>query len=139
MRTMRLDPSDVETALASADALADLDEQARIALASAALGFAFEDGDVIISEGAEGTGFYVMRSGRARVERDGVAVATIVAGDIFGEVALLQEGIRTASVIAEGPVEIVGLSRSVFRSMLTDNPRVAMKILQIEHARRGQA
>jgi CRP-like cAMP-binding protein len=95
----------------------------------------FEDGDVIIPEGEEGLGFYFITSGRARVLRDGVAIAMLGPGDFFGEVSLIEGSARNATVVAEGGATCIGILRSFFRPLLARNPRLALRILEEEQRR----
>ena len=57
-------------------------------------------GSRLVRQGAEPDAFFLIESGRARVERDERHVADLDAGDFFGELALLRRGRRTASVVA---------------------------------------
>lgn len=95
----------------------------------------FRPADVIVPEGEEGLGFYIVLAGRARVLRRGSEVAQLVAGDFFGEVALLEGGPRTATVVAVEPTTCLGILRSFFRPMLVRNPRIALRILEEEQRR----
>src|SRR5207237_6737107 len=71
----------------------------------------FDTGDTVVGEGEGGVGFFVVAEGTARVETRGERRATLSAGASFGEVALLDEGgRRTASVIAESPLRVFGLT-----------------------------
>lgn len=90
---------------------------------------AFADGQVIIPEGEEGLGFYVVLTGAVRVGRDSRAIGRIEAGGFFGEIALLEGEPRDASVAAEGGAICLGIVRSDFRSLLVRNPRLALRIL----------
>ena len=80
----------------------------------------FEDEDVIIREGSEDDGkfYYVIRAGEANVEKEGTSVATLGAGDHFGEAALLNDAPRQASVIATAPTSCWMLSRDDFERTL---------------------
>ncbi len=71
-------------------------------------------GEVILEQGAPGDAFYAIRSGKAEVEKDGQLVATLGPGDYFGEVALLMDVPRTASVIARTSIRAYRLDREGF-------------------------
>jgi CRP-like cAMP-binding protein/Zn-dependent protease len=71
-------------------------------------------GEVLVQQGAVGDAFYALRSGRADVVRDGELLRTLGSGSHFGEIALLRDVPRTASVIARTPVRAFRLSREGF-------------------------
>jgi CRP-like cAMP-binding protein len=90
----------------------------------------FDTGDTIVSEGESGIGFFVIADGTARVESQGKRVATLLSGNSFGEVALLDEGAgrRTATVIAESQLRVFGLTAWQFTPLLDQYPGLAVKI-----------
>ncbi len=71
-------------------------------------------GEVIIEQADVGDAFYVIRSGQVDVVKDGEAMATLGPGSHFGEIALLMDVPRTASVIARTPVKVFRLDREGF-------------------------
>lgn len=75
-------------------------------------------GDVLVREGDVGDTFYVTVSGRADVVRDGEVIDAIGAGDHFGEIALLEDVPRTASVIATTPMRLFRLDRDGFEMVV---------------------
>jgi CRP-like cAMP-binding protein len=100
----------------------------------------FKDGQAIVTQGLGGEGFFVIESGQAEAVRergDGtrVVVNTFKATDYFGEMALLDDGMRTASVIAKEPTRCLVLTRWDFLAVLRDDAEMAIAILQ-ELARR---
>jgi len=95
----------------------------------------FDSGEVIVPEGEEGLGFYFITEGRVRVLRNGEEIGTLGAGDFFGEVSLLEGTVRNATVIADGSVTCIGILRSFFRPLLARNPRLALRILDMETQR----
>jgi CRP/FNR family transcriptional regulator, cyclic AMP receptor protein len=85
----------------------------------------------ILKEGEEGMGFFfVVLDGTARVNQHGRAVATLKAGDFFGEVTALQGGPRTASVTTAEPMWVLRLTDTNFRSFLEEFPQVTFRILE---------
>ena len=62
--------------------------------------------------------------------RRGRTVARLLPGDFFGEVALLDTGPRTASVIAETPMEVMSVNRKPFHAMLEREPSIVLKMLE---------
>jgi CRP/FNR family transcriptional regulator len=105
------------------------------AIARDAVVIAYDDGEVIVPEGDEGSAFYVILQGRTRVTRAGADVAVLGPGESFGEVALLQDRPRTATVLAVGETTVLGILRAAFKPMLLRNPRVALRILEQERER----
>ncbi len=75
-------------------------------------------GEAIIRQGEAGQRFYVLRSGAVEVLRDGQLLARLGPGDAFGEIALLLDVPRTASVLAVAPTELLALEASAFRDLL---------------------
>jgi MFS family permease len=71
-------------------------------------------GRAIVSEGETGDRFYILASGHARVTRDGVELRECGPGDYFGEIALLRDIPRTATVTASDEVELYALERGAF-------------------------
>jgi CRP-like cAMP-binding protein len=100
----------------------------------------YKAGQPIVEQGKGGEGFFVIVSGKAeatRVLSDGTKVVVNQFGptEFFGELALLDEGIRTATVVATDKVECLVLVRWDFLAKLETNADMAVKILQ-ELARR---
>jgi CRP-like cAMP-binding protein len=89
-------------------------------------------GATILREGAPGDRFHVIASGRVRVVRGHSVVSELDAGDSFGEVSLVRDVPRTASVIATTDVVTRTLDREVFLRALSGNPasaRVADRVV----------
>jgi CRP-like cAMP-binding protein len=81
-------------------------------------------GKVLAREGQFGHEFFIIDSGTAEVIRDGETIAELGAGDFFGEMALLDEDRRTATVTAKTPMSLIVMTRSSFRSLDRDQPTV---------------
>ncbi|HUO84119.1 MAG TPA: cyclic nucleotide-binding domain-containing protein [Thermoanaerobaculia bacterium] len=94
----------------------------------------FGAGEVILEEGTVNQSFHVIREGRARVERkiDGrdVALCDLVAGQTFGELSILGDGLVTATVRAVTPVAALALSSASLELVLRGSPRAAAKFWQ---------
>ena len=88
-------------------------------LASALIAVSATDGDEIIRQGESGDRFYVIAKGEVDVESDGEHVSTLGKGDYFGEIALLRDVPRTATVTAKGDVELYALERDEFLGAVT--------------------
>jgi len=91
-------------------------------------------GRMLMRDGAPGVAFYVITDGRAKVIKGRIASAegeaTLGRGDFFGELALLDGGPRTASVVADGPITTIRIERAPFRTLLRDEPEIALKLLE---------
>ena len=74
-------------------------------------------GRVLAREGDLGEEFFVIESGTAQVTRGGAPVAKLGAGDLFGEIALIREDRRTATVTATSPMVLIVMTGSSFRSL----------------------
>ena len=90
----------------------------------------FTEGATIVEEGATGTSFFVIGEGNANVSVGGGIKATLGAGDYFGEMAVVDEGVRSASVIAATDVRTFFLTPWEFRPFVEEHPAVAWKLLQ---------
>jgi len=90
----------------------------------------FDEGDTVATEGSGGIGFFVIGDGEAGVTVHGTQRATLGPGDYFGEVALIDEGARSASIIANTPLTAYGLTAWEFRPFVESNGKVAWKLLQ---------
>ncbi len=88
------------------------------------------EGTVLAREGDRGLGFFLIVDGTARVTIKGRARKTLGPGDFFGEIALLDEGPRSATVTAETPVTLLGLTAWVFKGLVEQNPGIALKLLK---------
>jgi CRP-like cAMP-binding protein len=79
---------------------------------------------VLAREGELGEKFFVIEAGTAEVTRAGSRVATLSAGDFFGEIALLREERRIATVTATSPMVLIVMSGSSFRSLDSSRPEI---------------
>jgi CRP-like cAMP-binding protein len=87
------------------------------------------EGHVLVREGERGLEFFVIVSGRAKVSRKGRKVGELGPGDFFGELSLLIDADRNATVTALTPMEAIVLSRREFEAALADAPRMTRKIM----------
>ncbi len=90
----------------------------------------FDAGEVIAAEGKSGVGFFVIGEGMVRYSVGGEERGTGGPGDYFGEVALIDDGPRTATVTADGPVTAYGLTSWEFRPLVEENAEIAWGLLQ---------
>ena len=77
-------------------------------------------GEALITQGEAGDRFYAIASGRADVLREGTSVGILGKGRYFGEVALLRDVPRTATVIASTPMRLFALDRDGFELVVAD-------------------
>ena len=91
----------------------------------------FSPGDVIAEEGKGGIGFFVIESGTAKATVRGEERATLGPGDSFGEIALIDEGPRSATVTAETDLVSWGLSAWEFRPIAETNATIAWNLARI--------
>lgn len=94
----------------------------------------YSPGRMIVRTGTPGAAFYVIVEGSAKVVRGKIATAKgtweLGPGDFFGEMALLDGGPRTASVVAETSLTTIRIERAPFRQMLRSEPEIALKLLE---------
>jgi len=90
----------------------------------------FAPGETITKEGAGGAAFFVIESGEATVSIGGRQRATLTSGDYFGEIALIDEGARSATVAASSDLVCFGLTYWEFRPLVQHNATIAWNLLQ---------
>ncbi|MGQ9662222.1 MAG: cyclic nucleotide-binding domain-containing protein, partial [Kiritimatiellia bacterium] len=96
----------------------------------------YEPGETILEEGTRGDEMFYILAGAAAVLRGGATVRTLASGDYFGEMSMLLDEPRTASVKALDPgTKVVVISRGNFDAILAENPVIVRKLLT-EMARR---
>jgi MFS family permease len=93
-------------------------------------------GQAVVRSGEYGDRFYIVRSGTLVIERDGARVAGAQAGDYFGEVALLHDVRRTATVRAETPSTLYALGREAFVAAITGHPAASAEAYRVAAERR---
>jgi CRP/FNR family cyclic AMP-dependent transcriptional regulator len=90
----------------------------------------FPAGTDVVTEGQGGAGFFIVESGTARVTVGGKEVGSLGSGDHFGEIALLADTPRTATITAETDFHCYGLTIWEFRPLVASNAAIAWKLLQ---------
>ena len=90
----------------------------------------FPAGETIIKEGVGAAAFFVIESGEATVSVRGKPIRTLGRGDYFGEIALIDEGTRSATVTASADVVCHGLTYWEFRPLVRANATIAWNLLQ---------
>ena len=110
---------------------ADLDRRELQGVSSSMKERTFKPGQTIASEGQTGIGFFVIAEGTAKVTQGGEERATLGPGDYFGEIALIDDGLRTASVTADSELKAYGLTSWEFRPLVESNASIAWKLLKV--------
>jgi CRP/FNR family transcriptional regulator, cyclic AMP receptor protein len=93
-------------------------------------------GKVLAREGDFGQEFFIIDSGTADVSRGGQRIGQLGPGDFFGEMALLDEERRTATVTATSPMSLIVMTRSSFRTLDRTMPKVHATVAQVIADRR---
>jgi len=111
----------------------DLDQRSLEAIANAAVEQRYETGQEIVRQGDTGVGAFIIRSGKVDIvqDRDGKEqkIATLGPGEVFGEMALLDEFPRSATARAVEPTTALGIQRWHFRGILESHPQIALALL----------
>jgi CRP-like cAMP-binding protein len=118
---------------------ADLDRKELTDLAGWFKERTFSEGEEVVSEGRGGIGFFVIEEGQAGVSVHGDERASLGPGDYFGEVALIDEGARSATITAKSNLRTYGLTSWEFRPLVESNASIAWKLLQTMAKRLRQA
>jgi CRP/FNR family transcriptional regulator, cyclic AMP receptor protein len=108
----------------------DLDRKELERIATSMKQRTFGAGDTVTSEGQTGVGFFVIEEGQAAVTVGGEERRKLGPGDYFGEVALLNESARTATITAETDLRCYGLTSWEFRPLVETHGSIAWKLLQ---------
>jgi CRP/FNR family transcriptional regulator, cyclic AMP receptor protein len=91
----------------------------------------FADGETVAKEGSGGAAFFLIDSGEASVSIRGEPRAALKPGDYFGEIALIDEGARSATVTASSELVCWGLTFWDFRPLVQGNAAIGWKLLQV--------
>ena len=91
----------------------------------------FSAGDVILTEGEHGVGFYVIGEGTVRYSVKGEEVGSAGYGDYFGEIALISDSPRAATVTAATDVTVYAMTLWDFRALVEEEADVASRLLQV--------
>jgi CRP-like cAMP-binding protein len=90
----------------------------------------FPSGRRIVLEGLRGSDFFLVVTGAAAVLVDGRRVATLGPGDFFGEIAILGDGLRSASVRAETPLHCLVLPNGKLEQLILDHPQLGVNLIR---------
>jgi CRP/FNR family cyclic AMP-dependent transcriptional regulator len=117
-------------ALRRAPLFEDLSRKELVQLARASEDLEVAPGKCCVTRATWDTRFFVIVDGKVEVTRNGQRVAARGGGEFVGEIALLEETPRTATVTAKTPVRLFVLTRKDFRHLVNENPSVERKVLR---------
>jgi CRP/FNR family transcriptional regulator, cyclic AMP receptor protein len=123
-------PTAAAEALRNVPLFKDLDENDLERLSRQMKERTFAEGTAVTTEGDTGAGFFVITDGNATVSVAGEQKATLGPGDHFGEIALIDEGVRSASITAATDLRCFGLTPWEFRPFVEEHPHVAWALLK---------
>ena len=109
---------------------AELDDNELERVASVFKERRFSEGETIIQQGSGAAAFFVIDSGEAAVLVDGKEQRVLKPGDHFGEMALIDAGMRTATVLASSDLACSGVTFWDFRPLVEENGVIGWKLLQ---------
>jgi CRP-like cAMP-binding protein len=100
----------------------------------------FAEGETATEEGRGGTAFWIIESGEASVAVKGRIVRTLGPGDYFGEISLIDEGVRSATVTAASDMRCRGMAPWEFRAFIDANPDAAWAVMKalVAHLRESE-
>jgi CRP-like cAMP-binding protein len=90
----------------------------------------YQPGEKIFSEGDKGDQMYVIRTGEVEIERDGKIVETLIPGEVFGEMALIDGSQRAATARAKTACELAPISEKAFLFMVHETPFFAITVMR---------
>jgi CRP-like cAMP-binding protein len=112
-----------------------LDRKSLEAIANAAVEQSYTAGQDIVRQGDTGVGAFILKSGRVEAVQDRGGhqhkLTELKPGDVFGEMALLDEFPRSATVRAVEPTTCLGIQRWHFRGILESHPQIALALLPV--------
>jgi CRP/FNR family transcriptional regulator, cyclic AMP receptor protein len=114
-----------QTRVESVASLAALPPEIKADLAEAFDEISVPAGERIVSQGDFAYELFAIVEGTARVEQDGLAIATLGPGDLFGEIGLMLTGRRTGAIVAETPMQLLALFEQTFRRLSREHPELA--------------
>ena len=124
------------TRLAAIPLFADLSDADRAAIAESAYEVEATEGQALATEGDFGYALYAIESGTADVTADGAQLGTLGPGDVFGEIALIASGRRTASVVATSPMKLIALFKRDVWALEQKAPEAATRLRELVASRR---
>jgi CRP-like cAMP-binding protein len=115
--------------LAQVPLFADCSKKQLQSVAAASIELTIDTGKVLVREGEAGHEAFVIMEGSATVSRKGETIAQLGVGDVVGELAPLTGGNRTATVVADTPMELLVIGQREFAGLLDEVPGLAVRVL----------
>ncbi len=123
--------------LATIPFFAALDEAVLASVAESAFEVEAVEGEQLALEGDFGYALYAIESGTADVSADGKALGSLGPGDVFGEIAVLASGRRTATVVATTPMRLIALFKRDVWALERRDPAAATRLRELVEKRRA--
>lgn len=101
------------------------------AIAAVAQESFFQPGQIIVTQGTPGQAFYLILAGRVEILRDDKSLGAFGPGDFFGEMSLLDQAPRSATIKAIEQTQCLMLSSWDFKALLERHPSIAIKLLEV--------
>jgi CRP/FNR family cyclic AMP-dependent transcriptional regulator len=121
----------IDERLAEVPLFSGLDKKHLRQISSLATPIDVAEGKALTREGEVGHEFVIVLEGEAEVKIGEDVVATRGPGEYFGEIALVANRPRTATVVAKTPMKVEVIGRREFQTMLHDNPTIAAELLGV--------
>ena len=123
--------------LATIPFFAALDEEVLASVAESAFEVEAAEGEQLALEGDFGYALYAIESGTADVSADGKSLGSLGPGDVFGEIAVLASGRRTATVVATTPMRLIALFKRDVWALERRDPAAAARLRELVTKRRA--
>ncbi len=89
-----------------------------------------KQGKVLTRQGGPALEFFVLLEGSAEIVRNGKRIGTASSGDFFGEMALISQKPRSATITTTSPIRALIITETNFRRLLRENPTISLKVLE---------
>jgi CRP-like cAMP-binding protein len=130
VRSMSLNTHDKASALAGVPLFAGISDESMERLAAVAGEQDFGAGQFIVRQGQVGTGLYVILSGSVKVLRGADELAHLRAGEFFGELSVIDQQPRNASVQAAEPTQVLALASWDLLGLLEGDPQLSLNMIK---------
>jgi CRP/FNR family cyclic AMP-dependent transcriptional regulator len=124
-----------ESRLTSIALFESLPRDARRMVAQHAEELDVSEGKELVRQGEFAYEFFILADGRADVMRDGERIAELAPGDFLGEMGIVRQVVRNATVVTTSPATVIVMTSQDFRAMQRSNPAVASQIEAAVEAR----